>query len=104
MFPIKTSRMTFQDYLSNPGYFVTRIPLNLAVFTVNVYKVLFSWKRPSCRYLPTCSDYALTALKTHGIIYGGYLSIKRILRCHPWGGHGYDPVPENLSTNSNKGI
>ena len=46
-----------------------------------------------CRYQPTCSQYALEALKKYGLFKGGYLAIKRILSCHPWGGHGYDPVP-----------
>ena len=47
----------------------------------------------SCRYQPTCSTYSFEALKKHGLIKGLYLSIKRILSCHPWGGSGYDPVP-----------
>lgn len=48
---------------------------------------------PSCRFTPTCSQYAVEALKKHGPLKGLYLAIRRILRCHPWGGHGYDPVP-----------
>ncbi len=47
----------------------------------------------SCRYTPTCSEYAVQALKKHGPVKGVYLAIRRILRCHPWGGSGYDPVP-----------
>jgi len=46
-----------------------------------------------CRYTPTCSQYAIEAVHKHGIIKGGWLSVKRISRCHPWGGSGYDPVP-----------
>jgi putative membrane protein insertion efficiency factor len=46
-----------------------------------------------CRYTPTCSQYGLEAFKKYGLFKGGYLTIKRILSCHPWGGHGYDPVP-----------
>ena len=49
---------------------------------------------PSCRYLPTCSQYAIEALKIHGPFYGSYLTAKRILSCNPWGGSGLDPVPE----------
>lgn len=46
-----------------------------------------------CRYTPTCSQYAIEALQKHGLFKGGWLALKRILSCHPWGGHGYDPVP-----------
>ncbi len=48
---------------------------------------------PKCRYTPTCSHYAVEALKKYGLIKGFWLAVKRISRCHPWGGHGYDPVP-----------
>lgn len=47
----------------------------------------------SCRHLPTCSQYAIEALKVHGILKGGWLTFRRVIRCHPWGTHGYDPVP-----------
>ncbi len=46
-----------------------------------------------CRYLPTCSEYGLQAYRLHGPIRGTWLTIRRITRCHPWGGHGFDPVP-----------
>ena len=48
---------------------------------------------PSCRYSPTCSAYAITALRRYGALKGGWLAAKRIARCAPWGGHGPDPVP-----------
>jgi hypothetical protein len=48
---------------------------------------------PSCRYQPSCSAYAITALSRYGAAKGGWLALKRICRCHPWGGQGSDPVP-----------
>jgi len=51
------------------------------------------WLPSSCRYLPTCSDYSLEAVGRHGPVAGGWLALRRILRCHPFGGSGYDPVP-----------
>ena len=50
----------------------------------------------NCRYLPTCSEYTIGCLKQFGIIKGTFLSFKRISKCHPWGNHGYDPVPKKL--------
>lgn len=62
---------------------------------VHGYRYLISpLFRPSCRYAPTCSEYALEALAKHGAVRGGWLAMRRIGRCHPWGGSGYDPVPE----------
>lgn len=49
----------------------------------------------SCRYNPTCSHYMVQAIEEWGVLRGGWLGMKRIFRCHPWGGHGHDPVPEN---------
>jgi putative membrane protein insertion efficiency factor len=51
------------------------------------------WLGSRCRYTPTCSQYGLEAFKKYGPFKGGWLTIRRILSCHPWGGHGYDPVP-----------
>ncbi|MBO5779694.1 MAG: membrane protein insertion efficiency factor YidD [Muribaculaceae bacterium] len=48
---------------------------------------------PACRYTPTCSQYAIEALRKHGPFRGSWMALKRILRCHPWGSSGYDPVP-----------
>lgn len=48
---------------------------------------------PSCRYVPSCSQYAVEAVRRYGAYKGGYLAAKRLARCHPWGGSGHDPVP-----------
>jgi uncharacterized protein len=65
------------------------------VLLVRFYQVAISPFLPSaCRYTPTCSQYTIEALKTHGLLKGGWLSIKRIASCNPWGGRGYDPVPQ----------
>ena len=62
---------------------------------IKVYQTLISPLTPStCRYQPTCSYYAKEALEKHGLFKGGWLAVKRILSCHPWGGSGYDPVPD----------
>jgi putative membrane protein insertion efficiency factor len=67
------------------------------LFLVRIYQVLISPLTPAtCRYQPTCSHYTVKALKRHGLFYGGKLAIKRIFSCHPWGGSGYDPVPEKV--------
>ncbi len=68
---------------------------HIIALPVRVYRFGISPVIPSrCRHLPTCSEYALEALKIHGPLDGLWLSIKRIGRCHPWGTHGYDPVPD----------
>lgn len=71
-----------------------KILIEIFIFPIRIYQKFISPLTPSsCRYHPTCSSYAIQALKKHGIFKGGYLAIKRILSCHPWGGSGYDPVP-----------
>lgn len=62
---------------------------------VRAYRMILSpWVGTSCRYHPTCSAYSLEALEKHGAIKGSYLTVRRILRCHPWGGSGIDNVPD----------
>ncbi|PZR21450.1 MAG: membrane protein insertion efficiency factor YidD [Flavobacterium psychrophilum] len=62
---------------------------------VRFYQIAISPLLPSaCRYSPTCSQYTIEALRIHGLLKGSWLSIKRIISCNPWGGSGYDPVPE----------
>ena len=66
----------------------------IAIFVVRAYRLLLSpYLPPSCRYLPTCSQYAEEALDKYGAFIGGMIALKRISRCHPWGGIGYDPLP-----------
>lgn len=68
--------------------------IKLLILPIRFYQRFLSpLKPPTCRYAPTCSAYAIQALRKHGPIKGGYLAVRRILRCHPWGGSGYDPVP-----------
>ena len=74
------------------------IPCTIAVLCVEFYRLALSpILPPSCRFVPTCSEYSITALKRFGFIKGSYLSIRRIVRCHPGGDYGYDPVPEIFS-------
>jgi putative membrane protein insertion efficiency factor len=64
------------------------------IFLIKLYQWIISpLIGPKCRFTPTCSQYAVEALKKYGIFKGGWLTVKRLSRCHPWGGHGYDPVP-----------
>ncbi len=63
---------------------------------VRFYRLAISpWLGANCRFDPTCSSYAIEALQIHGVLKGTWLALRRIGRCHPWGGSGYDPVPTN---------
>ncbi len=63
------------------------------LFLIRIYQKIPGAWHSRCRYYPTCSNYAMEAIYRYGVFRGGYLSIKRILRCNPWGKYGYDPVP-----------
>ena len=66
----------------------------ILLFLIRFYQTAISPLSPGkCRFTPTCSQYAIEALRKHGPLKGLYLAVRRILRCHPWGGSGYDPVP-----------
>lgn len=69
-------------------------PVRALCLLVRTYQLLISpLLGPRCRYLPTCSHYALDAVQSHGAWRGTWLALRRIARCHPWGRSGYDPVP-----------
>ncbi|MGH9358096.1 MAG: membrane protein insertion efficiency factor YidD [Terriglobia bacterium] len=68
---------------------------NVTLGLIRGYQVLVSPALPgSCRFYPTCSAYAIEAIETRGLRRGIWLSMRRLARCHPWGGHGYNPVPD----------
>lgn len=72
----------------------------LFIFPIKLYQWIISpWLPKTCRFEPSCSNYMIQAIQTHGIFRGIMLGSKRILRCNPWGGSGYDPVPHNHSCN-----
>ena len=72
----------------------TSLPARGMLLLVRGYQLARAGRPSPCRYLPTCSTYAAEAVELHGALRGGWLALRRISRCHPWGGHGYDPVPE----------
>ena len=66
----------------------------LFILFVRFYQAAIRPLRPNaCRFTPSCSQYAIEAINKYGAFKGGWLALRRISRCHPWGGHGYDPVP-----------
>ncbi len=66
----------------------------LFLLLIKIYQYLISpLTGAACRYTPTCSQYGVEAIKKYGPFKGGWLTLKRLARCHPWGGHGHDPVP-----------
>lgn len=81
-------------YLWLPLHLLGRLVARLLILPIRFYQLCISpLTPPSCRFTPTCSQYAVEALRKHGPIKGLWLAVWRILRCNPWGGSGYDPVP-----------
>ena len=79
---------------------LSKLVSEILVLPIRLYQILLSPILPNaCRYTPTCSHYAVEALRKHGTIKGLFLATKRILSCHPWGKSGYDPVPKNPDVN-----
>lgn len=89
----KNKQMAARKPASKPGVFA-RILIGL----VRAYQLVLSpLLGPRCRFQPTCSSYAVEAISVHGALKGGWLAAKRIVKCHPWGGFGYDPVPKGTN-------
>ncbi len=66
----------------------------LFILPIRLYQIAISPLLPnSCRFIPSCSAYAIEAITLHGVVRGSWLTLRRLCRCHPWGGSGYDPVP-----------
>jgi putative membrane protein insertion efficiency factor len=73
---------------------LTKILTYPFILLIKIYQLIISPLLGSkCRFTPTCSEYGKEALKKYGIFKGGWMTLKRIARCNPWGGHGYDPLP-----------
>jgi hypothetical protein len=70
------------------------LPARIATAAIRLYQRARTGRPSPCRYWPTCSQYAIEAIERHGATRGAWLATRRICRCHPWGGHGVDPVPE----------
>jgi uncharacterized protein len=81
-----------------------RLAARLVALPVRAYRLVLSpWVGKNCRFQPTCSAYALEALERHGALRGGWLALRRVGRCHPLGGSGFDPVPEGKEAREIKG-
>lgn len=80
--------------MNKPLQWLRSVGTQLLLLPIRFYQTAISpFTPPSCRFTPTCSEYARQAIMKYGPIKGTVLAIKRLLRCHPWGGSGYDPVP-----------
>lgn len=68
-------------------------PARVLLWLIHLYQKAFAWRPSPCRYVPSCSNYALDAVEYRGAARGSWLAVRRLGRCHPWGGSGWDPVP-----------
>ncbi|MDE7070025.1 MAG: membrane protein insertion efficiency factor YidD [Alistipes sp.] len=86
--------MPYRKFWSRSAAVSKRLATLPLLLLVHFYRRCISpFTPPSCRFTPTCSQYAVEALRRHGPLRGTWLTLKRLARCHPWGGSGYDPVP-----------
>jgi len=77
-----------------------KILIYFFIFIIKIYQLIISpLTGQNCRFLPTCSEYAIESLKSHGLFRGLYFAIKRITKCHPFGGCGFDPIPKRKKIN-----
>ena len=84
---------------------LSKIFARVAIGLIRAYQYLLSpWLGARCRYTPSCSEYAVEALRSHGALHGGWLTMKRLARCHPWATFGYDPVPTSRSDRRQSGM
>tara|TARA_B100001750_G_C15334602_1_gene509085 strand:- start:164 stop:421 length:258 start_codon:yes stop_codon:yes gene_type:complete len=78
--------------------YINNFLITLLIFIIKAYQFFLSpLLKANCRYLPSCSEYSIIALREYGLVRGCYYSLKRILKCHPFGGDGYDPVPKKIN-------
>ena len=70
------------------------IPARVLMVGIRGYQRVFAGRPSPCRFVPSCSNYGLEAIDRHGAVRGSWLTVRRIARCHPWGGSGFDPVPD----------
>lgn len=82
------------DHQAEPGPAGTRAVARGLLMAARAYQAARTGQLSPCRYVPSCSAYTVEAIERHGAFRGGRLSLGRILRCRPWGGHGFDPVPQ----------
>lgn len=91
--------MPVADLLRRAGRLLWLAPRELVVLLLRVYQLTLSpLLGPVCRFAPSCSSYAVTAVRRYGVLHGGWLTARRLARCHPWNDGGWDPVPERPAT------
>ena len=89
--------------MKNLKYYIYLYLSKLTILLINLYQNFSFLLKPTCRFMPTCSEYAKEAFKTHGLFIGLKLTIKRLLSCRPFGKSGFDPVPMPSSERKNDG-